>query len=58
MKKVVAACTVFEEQVIVGAEVYKNAYYPILKGSSVDKIVVSSECITKAMLVEKELQDR
>ena len=56
IEKVVAACTVFEEQVIVGAEVYKNAYYPILKGSSVDKIVVSSECITKAMLVEKELQ--
>ena len=54
--RVVTDCAAFEERLIVGAEVYKNAYYPVLKEKSVDKIVVSSECITKSMLVEKELQ--
>lgn len=54
--KVAEDCTSFEEQVIVGSEVYKNAYYPIMKENAVDRIVVSSECITKTLLLEKELQ--
>ena len=47
----------FSEQTVVNGEVYKNIYYPIMKADDViDKIVISSECITKNILMEKELQ--
>mgnify|MGYP004507894721 CR=1 FL=1 len=44
------------EKIVEGCEVYKNVYYPIMKDGEVCKIVVSSECITKTELMEKELQ--
>lgn len=44
------------EKIILGGEIYKNVYYPIIKSDDVSKIVVSSECITKTELMEKELQ--
>lgn len=44
------------EKIVEGGEVYKNTYYPIIKDNNVCKIVVSSECITKTELMEKELQ--
>lgn len=48
---------VYMEQVVVEGEVYKNTYYPIVKiDDRMDEIVVSSECITKSILLEKELQ--
>lgn len=47
----------FTEQIVVDGEVYKNVYYPIVKDSGVvNKIVISSECITKSILLEKEMQ--
>ncbi|MFR1722591.1 ATP-binding protein [Emergencia timonensis] len=47
----------FTEQLIVDGEVYKNVYYPIMKETGlVDQIVISSECITKSILLEKEMQ--
>lgn len=46
----------FAERTISEGEVYRNAYYPVLKDGEVAKVVVSSECITKNMLMEKELQ--
>ena len=44
------------EKIILGGEIYKNVYYPIIKSDDVSKIVVSSECITKTELMKKELQ--
>ncbi len=44
------------EKIILGGEIYKNVYYPIIKSDDVSKIVVSSECITKKELMKKELQ--
>lgn len=44
------------EKIVEGCEIYKNVYYPIIKDNEVCKIVVSSECITKTELMEKELQ--
>lgn len=44
------------EKIVADGEVYKNTYYPIIKDDDVCKIVVSSECITKTELMEKELQ--
>ena len=42
---------------MVSGEVYRNRYYPIIKEDGrVDKIVVFSECITKNILMEKEVQ--
>ena len=47
----------FTEQLIVDGEVYKNVYYPIMKETGlVDQVVISSECITKSILLEKEMQ--
>ncbi|SCJ30015.1 Sensor protein ZraS [uncultured Eubacterium sp.] len=47
----------FAEQIIADGEVYKNVYYPILKeDGTVDKVVISSECTTKSILLEKEMQ--
>lgn len=49
--------TAFSEQTVVSGEVYRNRYYPIIKEDGrVDKIVVFSECITKNILMEKEVQ--
>lgn len=48
---------VYTQQEVVEGEVYKNTYYPLFKGDKcADEIVVSSECITKSILMEKELQ--
>ena len=42
---------------IVDGEVYKNVYYPIMKETGLfDQGVISSECITKSILLEKEMQ--
>ena len=42
---------------MVSGEVYRNRYYPIIKEDGrVDKIVVFSRCITKNILMEKEVQ--
>ncbi len=47
----------FTEQLSVDGEVYKNVYYPIMKETGlVDQVVISSECITKSILLEKEMQ--
>lgn len=47
----------FTEQLVVDGEVYKNVYYPIMReNGEIDKIVISSECITKNILMEKEMQ--
>ncbi len=54
--EVLASGKPFSEQQVVDGEAYKNQYYPILKDDKVIKIVVSRECITKAVLLEKELQ--
>lgn len=48
--------TPFLEQIVLDGEVYKDAYYPVLKDGAVRKVVVSSERITKTLLMEKELQ--
>lgn len=56
IKAVIRNRNPFLEQIVLEGEVYKNAYYPILKGEAVSKVVVSSEQITKTLLVEKELQ--
>lgn len=46
----------FAEQVIVEGEIYKNVYYPIMRDNGeIDKVVISSECITKRILMEKEM---
>ena len=48
---------VYTQQEVVEGEVYKNTYYPLFRGDhGADEIVVSSECITKSILMEKELQ--
>ncbi len=46
----------YTEQIVSDGEVYKNVYYPIVKEGNVEQIVVSSECITKTVLLEKEIQ--
>lgn len=47
----------YSEQVVVNGEVYKNVFYPIVnENNQVDQIIVSNECITKSILLEKELQ--
>lgn len=49
--------TDFSEQIVIDGEVYKNVYYPIMKETGeIDKLVISSECITKNILLEKEMQ--
>lgn len=56
IREVIRNRTPFMEQIVLGGEVYKNAYYPVLKDDAVNKVVVSSERITKTLLMEKELQ--
>ena len=47
----------FSEQIVIEKEVYRNTYYPIKnKAGTVEKMVISSECITKSLLMEKEVQ--
>lgn len=47
----------FSEQVIVDREVYRNTYYPVCGADGIlEKVVISSECITKSLLMEKEVQ--
>ena len=46
----------FVEQIVSEGEAYKNVYYPITKEDKVSKVVVSSECITNTLLIEKEIQ--
>lgn len=45
----------FSEQVVINGQVYKNTYYPICS-EQIEDIVVSSECITDSILMEKEIQ--
>ena len=56
LEEVSASRQSMQEKIIINGEVYKNVYYPIIKDGEVCKIVVSSECITKNELMEKELQ--
>ena len=45
------------EQIVSGTEVYRNTYYPICddKGN-LTEMVVSSNCVTQSVLLEKEVQ--
>ncbi len=45
----------FSEQVIINSQVFKNTYYPI-GTDDIKNIVVSSDCITDSILMEKEIQ--
>ena len=56
IKEAAATKQSVREKIVEGCEVYKNVYYPIMKDGEVSKVVVSSECITKTELMEKELQ--
>lgn len=56
ISQVVSTGEPFSQQMVVEGEVYKNEYYPVLKEDEVKKVVVSTECITKTLLMEKELQ--
>lgn len=46
----------YSEQLILKGQAYKAKYYPIVKSGSVERVVISCECITKSWLLEKELQ--
>lgn len=47
----------FSKQIVVGSEIYRNSYYPLLDHKkNLEKMVISSECITKSLLMEKEVQ--
>ncbi len=54
--EVVSSKEAYEQTVVAGGEAYKNIYYPIIKENTVSKVVISSECVTKALLFEKEIQ--
>ena len=56
IKKTVDEKKSYTEQIVSDGEAYKNVYYPIVKDGNVEQIVVSSECITKTVLLEKEIQ--
>ena len=56
IQKVAETKKSISEKIVEGCEIYKNVYYPIMKDGEVCKVVVSSECITKTELMEKELQ--
>lgn len=57
IKKIKDSMVSTTEQVIVGGEVYRNVYYPLIKeNGQVEDMVISSECITLNALMEKELQ--
>ncbi|MFV0517095.1 MAG: ATP-binding protein [Aminipila sp.] len=44
-------------QEVIGGEIYKNTYYPIIELSGdVKEVVVLSQCITKSLAMERELQ--
>lgn len=45
----------YEEQIVFGGEVYKNTYYPVFKDMMISSVVISNACITKNVLIEKEL---
>lgn len=46
----------YSEEVITDTEVFENTYYPIYGDKNeLDKIVISSKCITQDLLIEKEM---
>lgn len=45
------------EQIVSGTEVYRNTYYPICDSAGkLTEMVVSSNCVTQSVLLEKEVQ--
>ena len=46
----------YTEQIVLNGEAYKVKYYPIVKDGSLERMVVSCECITNSWLLGKELQ--
>lgn len=56
VKKTIDEKQSYTEQIFSDGEAYRNAYYPIVKDGNVEQVVVSSECITKTVLLEKEIQ--
>lgn len=45
------------EQIVSGTEVYRNTYYPICDSAGkLVEMVVSSNCVTQSVLLEKEVQ--
>ena len=45
------------EQIVSGTEVYRNTYYPICDSAGkLMEMVVSSNCVTQSVLLEKEVQ--
>lgn len=56
VKKAVESKMPFEEQIVVNGEVFKNNYYPVFNEKTITSVVISSACITKNVLIEKELQ--
>lgn len=56
VSRVIETGRTYKEQPVVGNEVYKNIYYPVFTEGKLTSVVVSSACITKNVLMEKELQ--
>ncbi|MGN0733187.1 MAG: ATP-binding protein [Emergencia sp.] len=46
----------YEEQIVLNGEVYRVSYYPVFNELTITSVVISSACITKNVLIEKELQ--
>lgn len=45
----------YEEEIVVDGELFSNTYYPITLNNKLEKIVVSSKCVTSEVLMEKEM---
>lgn len=48
--------TSFSEELVLDGEVYRSTYYPIRRNGVIEEFVISSDCITQHILMEKELQ--